>query len=222
MAVGPDPFEIRVVIADDHAIVRSGLRAALEAPDALAGVRARVVAEASDGLAAIAAVKRHQPQLLLLDVAMPHAGGIEVLLEVRRWSPATRVVVFTGITATGLVADLIDAGVDGLFSKAADTAELFAKIPLILRGGRAVATPFVEALEAAPSSRGRLTDRERQTLNMIIAGRSNKEIAAGLGISIKTVDKHRTSLMQKLEVSSVAQLVARALKDGLIDPAREL
>lgn len=221
MTGGHDPFAVRVVIADDHAIVRSGLRAALEAPRALAGVSAKVVAEAGDGLAAIAAVKRWQPNLLLLDVAMPHAGGIEVLLEVRRWSPATRVVVFTGITATGLVADLIEAGVDGLFSKAADTGELFARLPLILRGGRYVAGAFVEALEA-PSSRGKLTDRERQALNMIIAGRSNREIAEGLGISIKTVDKHRTSLMQKLEVSSVAQLVARALKDGLIDPAREL
>ena len=216
-----DPFTVRAVIADDHQIVRAGLRGALEAPGVVGNTPITVVDEAGDGLAAIAAVKRHKPDLLLLDVSMPHAGGVEVLLEVRRWSPKTKVVVFTGISAPGLISDLIEAGVDGLFSKAADNAEMFAKLPLIVNGGRHIAAFFVDRLEDQPSRTG-LTDRERQTLNMIIAGRSNKEIAAGLGISIKTVDKHRTSLMQKLDVSSVAQLVALALKEGLIDPAREL
>ncbi|MEZ5667840.1 MAG: response regulator transcription factor [Alphaproteobacteria bacterium] len=216
-----DPFTIRAVVADDHQIVRAGLKGALEAPGVVGTTPIRVVDEAGDGLAAIAAVKRHRPDLLLLDVSMPHAGGVEVLLEVRRWSPQTKVVVFTGISAPGLIGDLIDAGVDGLFSKAADNAEMFAKLPLIVNGGRHIAAYFLARLEDQPS-RHKLTDRERQTLNMIIAGRSNKEIAAGLGISIKTVDKHRTSLMQKLEVNSVAQLVALALKEGLIDPAREL
>lgn len=216
-----DPFLIRAVVADDHQIVRSGLRGALETPDLVSTTPIKVVEEAADGLSAIAAVKRHKPDLLLLDVSMPHAGGVEVLLEVRRWSPKTKVVVFTGITAPGLISDLIDAGVDGLFSKAADNTEMFAKLQLILHGGRHIAQAFMDRLEDQPT-RPKLTDRERQTLNMIIAGRSNKEIAAGLGISIKTVDKHRTSLMQKLEVSSVAQLVALALKEGLIDSAREL
>ena len=217
-----DPFAYQAVLADDHQIVRAGLRAALEAPGVVAAASAiRVVGEAGDGLAAIAAVKRLKPHLLILDVSMPHAGGVEVMLEARRWSPETKVVVFTGISAPGLIGDLIDAGVDGLFSKAADNEEMFAKLPLILHGGRHIAGAFVDKLDVRPS-RGGLTDRERQTLNLIIAGRSNKEIAASLGISIKTVDKHRTSLMQKLEVSSVAQLVALALKEGLIDPAREL
>lgn len=216
-----DPFRIRVVIADDHQIVRAGLRGALETPGVVGTAPIAVVDEAGDGLAAIASVKRHKPDLLLLDVSMPHAGGVEVLLEVRRWSPKSKVVVFTGITAPGLISDLIDAGVDGLFSKAADNSEMFAKLPLIVNGGRHIAQFFLDKLEDQPT-RLHLTDRERQTLNMIIAGRSNKEIAAGLGISIKTVDKHRTSLMQKLDVSSVAQLVAMALKEGLIDPAREL
>lgn len=216
-----DPFTYKAVLADDHRIVRAGLRTALETPGVVATSRISVVAEAANGLEAIAAVKRHQPDLLVLDVSMPHAGGVEVMLEVRRWSPRTRVVVFTGVTAPGLIGGLIDAGVDGLFSKAADNDEMFAKLPLILHGGRHIASDFVETLEMRPSRTG-LTDRERQTLNLIIAGRSNKEIAASLGISIKTVDKHRTSLMQKLDVSSVAQLVALALKEGLIDPAREL
>ncbi|MEM9030949.1 MAG: LuxR C-terminal-related transcriptional regulator, partial [Pseudomonadota bacterium] len=91
----------------------------------------------------------------------------------------------------------------------------------ILRGQRHISEYFLQILQETPKPPV-LTDRERQTLNMILAGRSNKEIAEGFGISIKTVDKHRTSLMQKLKVHSVPQLIARALKEGLIDPSKEL
>jgi DNA-binding NarL/FixJ family response regulator len=209
------------VIADDHAIVRSGLRGALEAPQLIETEGIEVVAEAENGLEAIAAVRQHRPDLLLLDVSMPAAGGVEVLVEARRWSPDTKVVVFTGISAVGLVSELVEAGVDGLFSKAASNDLMYAKLPEILRGGRHVAQTFLDVLEDQPK-RSPLTDRERQTLNMIVAGQSNKEIANALGISIKTVDKHRTSLMQKLNVRSVAQLLALALREGLIDPAQEL
>lgn len=180
-----------------------------------------VVAEAENGLEAIAAVRRHRPDLLLLDVSMPAAGGVEVLVETRRWSADTRIVVFTGISAVGLVSELVEAGVDGLFSKAASNELMYEKLPEILRGSRHIAKTFLDILEEQPK-RSPLTDRERQTLNMIVAGRSNKEIASALGISVKTVDKHRTSLMQKLNVRSVAQLLALALREGLIDPAREL
>ncbi|MEM7303477.1 MAG: response regulator transcription factor [Pseudomonadota bacterium] len=209
------------VIADDHAIVRSGLKDALEKPGLIENDGIEVVEEAANGLEAIAAVRRHQPDLLLLDVQMPLAGGVEVLVETRRWSPDTKIVVLTGISAVGLVSSLVEAGVDGLFSKATSNDELYEKLPQILRGQRHIASEFLEILQEAPKQ-AVLTDRERQTLNMIIAGRSNKEIAAGLGISIKTVDKHRTSLMQKLDVHSVPQLMAKALKEGMIDPALEL
>ncbi|MCA8906736.1 MAG: response regulator transcription factor [Rhodospirillaceae bacterium] len=216
-----DPFTVRVVIADDHAIVRAGLKGALETPGLVGRAPIKVVEEVADGLAAIAAVEKHRPDLLLLDVAMPHAGGVEVLLEIKRWSPKTKVVVLTGMSAAGLIGDLIDAGVDGLCSKSADISELFQKLPLIISGGRYISPVFVDRLHDQPA-RTELTDRERQTLNMIIAGRSTKEIARALSISPKTVDKYRTSLMQKLQVNSVPQLLARAIKEGLIDPAREL
>ena len=209
------------IIADDHAIVRAGLRDALEKPGLIETAGITVVAEAGDGLEAIAEVRKHKPDLLLLDVSMPMAGGVEVLLETQRWSPDTKVVVLTGISAVGLVSSLIDSGVDGLFSKAASNDELYEKLPGILRGHRHVAASFMDILEENPKP-ALLTDRERQTLNMIISGRSNKEIAEALGISIKTVDKHRTSLMQKLKVHSVPQLMALALKEGMIDPSSEL
>mgnify|MGYP000291570959 FL=1 len=209
------------IIADDHAIVRAGLKDALEKPGLIEPEGINVVAEAGDGLSAIAEVRKHRPSLLLLDVSMPMAGGVEVLVEARRWSRDTKVVVLTGVSAVGLVSDLVETGVDGLFSKASDNSEFYQKLPGILRGQRHISEYFLNILEETPKPPV-LTDRERQTLNMILAGRSNKEIAEGLGISIKTVDKHRTSLMQKLNVHSVPQLMAKALKEGMIDPSREL
>ena len=158
---------------------------------------------------------------MLLDVQMPMAGGVEVVLEARRWSPATKVVVLTGISAVGLIADLVESGVDGLFSKAESHEELYQKLPGILRGSRHIASRFTKLLEEQPKP-SLLTARERQTLNLIVMGSSNQEIADRLGISIKTVEKHRTSLMQKLGVHSLPQLMARALRDGLIDSAIEL
>ncbi len=209
------------VVADDHAIVRAGLRDALEKPGLVEHDGIEVVAEVGDGLSAIAEVRKHRPDLLLLDVSMPLAGGVEVMVEVRRWSPDTKVVVLTGVSAVGLVSDLVEAGVDGLFSKASSNEEMYEKLPNILRGRRHIAKQFLDILEENPKP-AILTDRERQTLNLIIRGRSNKEIAEGLGISIKTVDKHRTSLMQKLKVHSVPQLMALALKEGMIDASLEL
>lgn len=180
-----------------------------------------VLAEAANGVEAIAAVRRLRPHLVLLDVQMPFAGGAEVALEMRRWSPATRIVVLTGISAPGKLAELIDLGVDGLFSKAGDNAGLYAALPKILRGARVIAPEIVAAIEAAPDQ-SPLSARERQVLNLIVMGRSNKEISEVLGISAKTVDRHRTNLMQKLDVHSVAQLIALALREGMIDPAAEL
>ena len=208
------------VVADDHAIVRSGLRTALETPGQIELQGIEVVAEAENGLEAIALTRQHKPDLLLLDVQMPLAGGVEVIVEVRRWSPGTRIVVLTGVTAVGMISALVDSGVDGLFSKGDDNTELYARLPGILRGQRHVAARFVSVLNAP--ARPQLSGRERQILNMILGGHSNKEIAALLGISAKTVDKHRTSMMQKLDVHSVPQLMAFALREGLVDPASEL
>ncbi len=211
------------VIADDHAIVRSGLRAALSAPGLVEPAGLSVLAEAANGLECIAALRQHRPDLLMLDVQMPMAGGVEVVLEARRWSPETRIVVLTGISAVGKLAELISIGVEGLFSKATENDELYAALPLILRGGRQISGHVTKLLEDQPEGDGdTLTDRERQVLNFIAAGRSNKEMAEILGISAKTVDRHRTSLMQKLGVHSVAQLIAYALRSGLIDPSAEL
>ena len=209
------------IVADDHHIVRSGLRLALETPGLVEQDGIEVLAEAEDGITAIAAAKNYRPDLALVDVQMPHASGVEVVVEIRRWCPACRIVVFTGITAPGLISHLVNAGVDGLFSKSGSEKALYEKLPLILRGGRCIDDNLAALLEGQHEPPD-LTGRERQTLNMIVRGLSNREIGQVLSISTKTVENHRTSLMQKLGVKSVAQLLARAVKDGLIDPAKEL
>ncbi|MEM9257449.1 MAG: response regulator transcription factor [Pseudomonadota bacterium] len=205
------------VLADDHEIVRTGLRTALETPGVVTQLGLDVVAEATNGFEAISEVKAYQPNLLVLDIAMPLAGGAEVVEDVRRWSPTTSIVVLTGINAPGLISSLLMSGVEGMFSKGASLDELYQKLPLILQGGRYVAAEFADTM-VAHNSASQLTGRERQTLNMIVAGKSNKEIADLLSISPKTVDKHRSSLMNKLEVHSVAELMRLALQQGLIDP----
>jgi len=209
--------QYRAVIADDHQIVRNGLRIAMQTPGLVTPAGIDVVAEAENGFEALAQVKKHKPDILTLDIAMPLAGGAEVVTDIKRWSPDTRIVILTGINAPGLICTLLDNGVDGMFSKGASLDELYSKLPLILRGGRFIAQTFMNTMESHQNSQS-LTDRERQTLNMIIAGKTNKEIARLMSISPKTVDKHRTSLMQKLEVHSVSELLAFALREGLIDP----
>ncbi len=206
----------RAVIADDHEIVREGLKAALEKPGVVEERGILVVAEASNGIETLAAAKEHQPDLLLLDITMPMSGGAEVFTDIRRWSPETKVVIFSSVEAGGVLGMLIDAGVDGMFAKGGSNAALYEKLPLILRGGRYIA-PECLALVEAGGQRVALTPREQQTLQMIVSGRTTKEIAETQGISPRTAEKHRASLMNKLEVRSVAELMARALKDGLIE-----
>ena len=207
---------VTAVIADDHAIVRAGLAAALSDPRLIHGICITVLAEATNGLEAIELIKLHRPDLLLLDVSMPFASGAEIVADLMRWSPDTRIVVLTAVTSPGLLAGLVESGIHGLFSKASDNSELFAAIPLILRGARRVESSLVEIVRGAPTSVS-LTHRERQVLTMIISGRSNAEIATLMGISPRTAEKHRANLMTKLGVRSLPELMARALSDGLIE-----
>lgn len=205
-----------VVIADDHAIIRDAIQDLLDAPPNPNEHRYEVLATAENGLEAIAAIKVYRPAILFLDVSMPLAGGAEIIHDVRRWSPDTRIVIFTGVNSPSVLAGILDAGADAIFSKLSPAKAMLSKLPLLLMGERYVSPELTEIIRKGKQAEV-LTGRERQVLNMIVAGKSNKEIAQELHISPKTVEKHRGSVMTKLEVHSVAQLMARALKDGLID-----
>ncbi len=205
------------IVADDHAIVRDALKSLLNRADNNYNHYFNVIAEVTNGIEAIAAVRQHRPDLLMLDVNMPHAGGTEVLVEARRWSPQTRVVVFTAIETVGKIAELVQVRADGLFCKSDDLDELQRALPLILSGTPVICSRYMQLLEDAPDAAA-LTDRERQVLSLVTAGRTNREIADTLGISIKTVDRHRTSVMGKTGSHSAAELIAYALREGLFDP----
>lgn len=204
------------IIADDHALMRAGITQILNDFGSI-----DVVAQAEDGLQAIAMVRQHKPQLLTLDIAMPHAQGIEIYTEARRWSPETKIVVFTGMTSVGLLTELVSSGVDGLFMKRGDMAVFEQSIPLILQGVVVIAPEVQAFLNENPDS-SELTARERQILSLVASGNSNKEIAKRLGVSAKTVDNHRTNLMRKLDVHSVAELLSYALREGLLGAHREI
>lgn len=207
-----------VVIADDHAIIRDAIDDLLASAPDNSGWRYQVVAIAENGLEALAAVKAHRPMLVFLDISMPFASGSEIIHDIRRWSPDTRIAIFTGVTSAGVLAGIVEAGADGIFSKSGSTQDMADKLPLLLAGERYIAKEFTDIIRRGQQAEA-LTGRERQVLNMIVAGKSNKEIAQQLHISPKTVEKHRGSLMNKLGARSVAQLMAIALKEGLISPA---
>lgn len=202
--------QAKAILADDHPMIRQALR------QILSDLEISVVAEAGDGLQAIAMVRAMQPDLLILDVAMPHARGIEVFAEARRWSPDTKVLVLSGVTAAGVFEGFVAAGAEGIFLKSGDMSELATAIPAILEGKTVVGQEVTALLdeEETPDS---LTLREREVLSMISNGLTNRQIAERLGVSIKTVDNHRTNLMRKVDAHSVADLFAYAMRKGLLD-----
>ncbi len=205
-----------VVIADDHHLVRNALKEIFNSIDSV-----EIVGEAENGIEAITLAKVLKPSLLTLDSGMPLAQGMEVFGETKRWAPQTQIAVVTGFTAVGQLAEWVAAGVDGLFLKTCPPEEMKEGFSLILHGGSYYSTKVMQLLKSAPDT-PELTMRERQILHLVAEGNSNAEIAEQLSISPKTVDNHRTRMMKKLNVRSVAQLLAYALKEGLLDKNSQL
>lgn len=215
MIVAPGSIK-RVVLADDHSIVRQGITQVL---NDIADVE--IVEEAQDGLAAIAAVKMHKPELLILDAAMPFAKGIEVLADSRRWSPETKIILLTGFTAAGILSNWLDAGVDGILLKSCEPKEIRECVEVVLCDAKFVCSEAQAILTETPAGED-LTLREREVLSLVASGYQNLDIATRLNISKRTVEKHRASLMNKLDVTSVAELMVYALKEGLLDGHTQL
>jgi DNA-binding NarL/FixJ family response regulator len=208
----------RIVIADDHAIVRDGVRALLSLAEDL-----QVVGEAPGGREAIALAVALEPDVILMDVAMPDLGGLEATLEIRRRVPRTKIIVLTQYGDPEYVRRFLKAGVSGYVLKKAAGADLVAAIRAVVRGGL-VLDPAVarEAFEGAPAGTEAaddyetLTDREKQVLKLVAEGRSNKEVAAVLNISVKTAMSHREHVMLKLRLHNRTELIRFALRHGVI------
>jgi DNA-binding NarL/FixJ family response regulator len=200
-----------VVLADDHAFLLAGMEQALDNVPGLS-----VVAKASDGIEAIAQIKTLKPDCAVLDHTMPGATGLEVLIEGRRWSPETRFVVVTGSGLPTILREIVEVGVEGLMLKSAPPEEICRVVRDVAYGGMCISEDVRALLDQAGQAEA-LTDREREVLHSIARGLSNAKTSDVLGISPKTVDSHRTSLMRKLGVNSTAALLVRAMRDGLID-----
>jgi DNA-binding NarL/FixJ family response regulator len=207
---------IRVLIADDHAVLRDGVRALLDlSPDI------EVVGEAADGQEAIERCRALDPDVALLDVAMPGLGGLEAALTIGRDNPRTRVVVLTQYADREYVTRFLKAGVAGYVLKRSAGAELVAAVRAAASGGL-VLDPAVarDALEAPEGVAGdpydSLTPREKQVLKLVAEGKANKEIADTLGIGLRTAMSHREHLMAKLGAKGRTELIRFAIRRGVI------
>ena len=205
---------IRLLLADDHAVLRDSLRAFLSMyPDL------EVVGEAASGVDTLAQVQALRPDVVLLDITMPDLGGLEVLRRLNRERPDCKVLVLTQHEAPQYVMPALQSGAKGYLLKSAGGDELVQAVRAVARGESfldpAVAPLVIDAaVHGLPGKETaqRLTDREREVLVLIGEGKTNAEIARILCISQKTVDKHRASLMEKLNVSSRAGLIRYALQ----------
>ena len=215
------PPPIRVFLADDHALVRAGIKALLEKiPDI------QVVGEAGDGLVALELVKTLQPDLVLLDISMPGLNGLEVMERLKSDFPDIRVIILTIHDESAYAVDALRAGANGYLPKKAASDELMRAIQAVM-GGETYLSPEISKVSladyhSAMIDEGRveeLTPRQLDVLRMIAEGYSTKEIARVLNISAKTVETHRASLMERLNIHDVAGLVRYAIKTGLVKMA---
>lgn len=211
---------VRVILADDHTLVRAGIRRILEARPGF-----EVVAEASDGRAAIEAVRRSVADVLVLDLNMAGLDGIAVLAAAKADRPALKVVVLTMHTGREYVSRAIEGGADAYLLKDSAVQDLATAIDEVLAGrpyySPAIQQQMLELLRSGgdPTAAGvgGLTDREREVLALVAKGLSTKEIATNLRISARTVETHRANLMRKLGVKSVALLTQVAIREGIVE-----
>jgi DNA-binding NarL/FixJ family response regulator len=209
----------RIVLADDHAMFRGGLKRILMEKEDL-----EVTGEAEDGLELLGILSRLAPDLVILDISMPNLRGIEAVHEIRRKDPEVKILMLTMHKDVEFLSQAISAGANGYLLKEDADAEIFAAVETIRAGKTYISRLLSEGLAANWSQMVRgvrkspsddpLTVRERQVLKMIAEGRSNKDAAGLLCISVHTVERHRANIMEKLELKNTAELVKYAMQKG--------
>jgi DNA-binding NarL/FixJ family response regulator len=211
---------IRILLADDHKLVRAGIRSLLEGfPDI------EVVGEASDGEEALRLIDEHRPRMVLMDIAMPLLNGLEVTRRLAKAFPEVSVIILSTYSDEEHVYQALRAGASGFLEKGAALEELELAIRAVARGETYLSPPiskpvimeYARRTSLDLQSTERLSPRQVEILQLIAEGKSMKQIALGLSISVKTVETHRTAVMNRIGVHDVAGLVRYAVKTGLID-----
>ncbi len=207
---------VRLILADDHVLVRQGLKSLLETEGFV------IAAEAADGREAVRLARTENPDVAVLDISMPHFNGLSAALELSHAAPRVRLIVLTQHDEPQYVSEALRCGVRGYVLKNQAARDLVHAIRSVCRGevylSPGVASAIAETYSAAKAEAAALSVRERQVLQLIAEGDSTKRIAVRLGISAKTVESHRTKLMQKLDIHDTATLVRYAIRRGLTQP----
>lgn len=215
---------LKILIADDHELIREGLKARLEKQEGW-----QVCGEAVNGRQAVELARTLMPDVAVLDISMPELNGIEATRQIRRDCPKTEVLILTMQESEGLVRDVLAAGARGFVLKTDTTRLLVFAVEALAEGkpfftgkvSEMVLGGFLDpdrATRSGADEGGRLSPREREIAQLLAEGKTNKEIAAKLGVSVKTIDAHRANIMRKLNLHSVAELVRYAIRENLIEP----
>ncbi len=208
---------VRILVADDHPIILQGLKSILDRDGF------NVVGEASDGRQAVSRAHELQPDLVIMDISMPVMTGIEAAAEIRRVVPSAKLILLTVHTENRYILEALRSGIRGYVLKSRAAGELVEAIHEILNGkiylSPGISQTVVEAyLQQNTGEDESLTRRELQVLQLVAEGKTTKEIAIVLGVSVKTADSHRSNIMHKLKMHSVADLVRYAIRRGLVQP----
>ena len=225
MTVDLTVHETSIVLADDHQVVRQGVRALLESERGF-----KVVGDAGDGLEAISLVERLKPDVLVVDLMMPGLNGQEVTRRVSKLCPKTRIVVLSMHSSEPYVMEALRNGAAGYVLKDASCADLIHAVREVMAGRRYLSPPLSERAIDAYQDKAKaatwdrydmLTTRERETLQLVAEGRTNNEIASRLGISPRTAETHRSNLMRKLQLRTHTDLIKYAIEQRIIplDPS---
>jgi len=212
--------KIRIILADDHRIVREGIRSLLEKSDDL-----EVIAEAENGREAVQMAKELNPDVILMDIAMPQLNGLEATLQIKRDCPAVKVLALTIHEDEEYIRQMLASGAMGYITKYAATEELVQAVQTVHQGEmvlspaitRLVVEDYLRWADVQQDNPDKLTPREREVLQLIAEGHKNKEISDILKISIKTVKAHRNNLMQKLDLHSQGELIRYAIQKKIIE-----
>jgi DNA-binding NarL/FixJ family response regulator len=205
---------IRILLADDHHMIRQGLRVLLERePDF------SVVGEATDGHEALALTDKLNPNIVVMDVCMPTLNGVDATRKIHADHPNIRVVVLSAYSERNRVAEALFAGACGYLLKSSAFEELITAVRTVISGktylGSGVSNAALDQDLAKSNGHGALSGREREVLQLLAEGKAMKEAAVALHVSVKTIETHRRSIMEKLELYSIAELTKHAIREGL-------